>query len=524
MLTTLSVARTRLLVLLLTLLALALRFWQLDVMPLFGDEAYYLLWAERLAPSYFDHPAGIALLLKASTLLAGRGEFGVRWLTALLSTACVPLAYRVGQRYVSAWGGIAAAGAVAFGPVYVITGRVAYPDTLQDFLLLLSLLAAYPVLVQSHPGKGKETVEGQVWSWVRLGLALALLLNTKLTAVFLPVALAAYVMGWRRDLLRTRGLWLAVGMAVVGVAPVVAWNAAHDWATMRLALGQGGNFGLPAPALPAAWFYAVRYLSPPAVILGGAAAIRFAFASVNEYRKPPAARRQPDVLGWCLLGVVAGCVTLPVLLSAANSPRNLGLGCLALWPLIGIGAQPGGGRPARRYDGTRKWPALAGICLAALAIYAAGTVAALLGSSRLPQSAGATPIRLDAAGWPEIAHTLAPPEDAVVFAIDYSIAGQLSFYLDRPVYSSAGQFRVWGVPELDRALVLSQGYVPADLVTERLRGSFSHVEGPARLEWLDSGDKKNIYIWRARGQQEPTAELVESLDFLSLARSQNRQR
>ena len=115
-------------------------------MPLFGDEAYYLLWADRLAPAYLDHPAGIAFLLKVSTALLGRNEFGVRWLNALLSTACVPLAYAVGRRYVSTLGGLIAATAVALGPAYLITGRVVYPDTLQMVLVLVNLLSLAPLL------------------------------------------------------------------------------------------------------------------------------------------------------------------------------------------------------------------------------------------------------------------------------------------------------------------------------------------------------------------------------------------
>ena len=140
-------ARVRLLFLAaLTLVALALRFWRLGAMPLFGDEAYYLLWADRLAPAYLDHPAGIAFLMKLSTTLLGRDELGVRWLNALLSTACVPLAYAVGRRYVSTLGGLIAATAVALGPAYLITGRVVYPDTLQMVLVLVNLLCLAPLL------------------------------------------------------------------------------------------------------------------------------------------------------------------------------------------------------------------------------------------------------------------------------------------------------------------------------------------------------------------------------------------
>ena len=277
----------------LVLAGLALRFWRLGEMPLFGDEAYYLLWADRLALSYFDHPAGIAFLLKLSTLLGGASEFGVRWLNALLSAACVPLSYAVGRRYVSPRGGLIAAAAVALGPVYVITGRVAYPDSLHDFLLLTSLIIAGPLLAGAWAGRGASTRR-----WIAFGLALAFLLNVKLTTGFFGIAVALYVLARRRDLLRARGLWLAAGFGLLGAAPILIWNAGHDWGMLRLTMLQGANYGLPAPALPAAWLHAVRYLTPPVALLAVIAAARLVLdrrtttSNASKWRKLGCIKKQ----------------------------------------------------------------------------------------------------------------------------------------------------------------------------------------------------------------------------------------
>ncbi|MEN9817595.1 MAG: hypothetical protein RLZ32_1475, partial [Gemmatimonadota bacterium] len=48
------------------------------LVPLFPDEAYYWEWTRRLAPGYFDHPPGIALLLAASRALLGDTVLAVR--------------------------------------------------------------------------------------------------------------------------------------------------------------------------------------------------------------------------------------------------------------------------------------------------------------------------------------------------------------------------------------------------------------------------------------------------------------
>lgn len=43
-----------------------------------ADEAYYWCWSEELAFSYFDHPPGIAWLIRLGTTLLGDTELGVR--------------------------------------------------------------------------------------------------------------------------------------------------------------------------------------------------------------------------------------------------------------------------------------------------------------------------------------------------------------------------------------------------------------------------------------------------------------
>lgn len=498
----------RLLLLGLTLGGLALRFWRLGEMPLFGDEAYYLLWADRLAPAYFDHGAAIALLLKLSTSLAGIGEMGVRWLNALLSTACIPLAWAVGRCYVSARGGLIAAAAVAFGPVYVITGRVVYPDTLHDVLLLLSLSSAAPLLI----GPAHD-VPARPGRWALFGLVLALMLNVKLSTGFFLMALALYVLAWRRDLLRRPGSWLAVGAAALGAAPIVAWNLAHDWGTVRLALAQGANYGLPAPPLPATWLHAVRYLTPP---VAGLAFIAAGGAARRPHQPTACAAPQPLGDGPRLLAVAAVCLLLPILLSAANSPRNLGLGLLPLWPLAGLAPGPlAGQRSGRIKLRIRDWAV--GACLAGSAIYAIGTVAALLGPSAWPSSSGARAIRADATPWPALARAAVLPEGVTLFAVDYNIAGQIAYYTGRPVYSAAPQFRAWGIPESGQLLVLSLGFAPDAAVAARLRDGYARVERLADWQFAAADLTQELHFWLAEGRRRPMTEITASLDYLALA-------
>ena len=501
----------------LILVALALRFWRLGAMPLFGDEAYYLLWADRLAPAYVDHPAGIAFLFKLSTVLLGRNELGVRWLNALLSTACVPLAYAVGRRYVSTLGGLFAAVIVALGPVYIITGRVAYPDTLQMVLMLVNLLSLAPLL------EGRGTLP----RWALFGVTLALLFNVKLSSGFYAIVLGVYLLGWRRALLRQPGLWLAVGLATLGVLPVIGWNAAHGWDMVRWAIYHGQGFGLPQPGLGRTLVHVWRYLTPPVSLLAGLA-VAAALLGLVYRRAGAEPRAAEDAHAWQptstpLLALIAASLLLPVLLSEANSPRNLGIGLLALWPLAGSavaavdesGVPAKGWRPANRR--ARALRLLAVLLCLWLVLYGVGTAAALLGPTRLPASIAAQAIRSDTAGWPEFAAEVTLPAGALPFAVDYSAAGQIAYYTGHPAYSAHPQVRTWGFPQLDDLAVISQDFIPPELITQRLRADFSSVIGPELWRCADPAVSKTVSVWHARGRQVPEAQLLDDLDFLRLA-------
>src|SRR5262249_18778821 len=64
------------------------------LLPIFPDEAYYWEWSRRLAPSYFDHPPVVALLIRFGTTLLGATPLGIRlgsilvgWIASLFTVA-----------------------------------------------------------------------------------------------------------------------------------------------------------------------------------------------------------------------------------------------------------------------------------------------------------------------------------------------------------------------------------------------------------------------------------------------------
>jgi hypothetical protein len=91
--------------------------------------------------------------------------------------------------------------------------------------------------------------------------------------------------------------------------------------------------------------------------------------------------------------------------------------------------------------------------------------------------------------------------------------------MDRPVYSASSQFQDWGIPEFDRAVVLSQGFIPPELVEERLRESFAMIKRSQDWRYQGEGITKRLHIWSAQGRRVPMAEAIANLDYLTLARA-----
>src|SRR6267154_4957921 len=81
-----------------TILALvALRLVAAAWTPLTFDEAYYWTWSKHLASGYYDHPPGVAYVIRSGTMIAGDTEFGVRLVSILLALPMSFAVYRAAE-------------------------------------------------------------------------------------------------------------------------------------------------------------------------------------------------------------------------------------------------------------------------------------------------------------------------------------------------------------------------------------------------------------------------------------------
>ncbi|GAB4514284.1 MAG: hypothetical protein Kow0047_26070 [Anaerolineae bacterium] len=474
--------KARWLAIVITLMGGALRFWRLGDPPLVGDESYYWLWSEHLAWSYFDHPGGVAWMIRASTGLGGPSEFGVRWLNAMLAALAPFLLYGLGRRTGNPGAGVLAAATLAFAPGAIIVARHVYTDTLPIVLMLVAFHAMWPMIMQ----QGSRQLG---WRWLATGLVGALLMNTKLSAYPLFVGVALAVVCWRRELLKDRRLWASLGIIVLGLIPSLAWNLAHDYAGWRWTWQQFTAGTVRARGPLSIVHHMITYLTPPFIAL---AAVGFLEILGRQHR-------------W--LVVPALLLAAPVLVSPANSPRNLLLGATLL--LVPAAAWWSEAR-------ARRWTA--GALLLALLIYGVGTTQGLVQPTKLPRSSVVDAIRYDGIGWPDLGRELAD-EPGLIFTADYSVASQLWFYARRPVHTAWEQYRLWGIPPFDTAVVIAEPYVPAERVDHALRGVMAHVEGPTERAFHPPSEPlvtKRVRLWRASGPQVDPAQFANALDFFTL--------
>ena len=202
---------------------------------LIEDEAHYWEWSRRLDWAYYSKGPGVAWLIAATRSIAGDTEFGVR-LGAPIAAAVTSLALAslAGRLVGDGRARFVAAGVFSLIPVFQSTSLLLTIDGPYTACWALACLLAWKALdAASRIGSLK-------W-WTLCGVALAAGFVFKYTILLLipGLAIAAWMHRGRGHL---AGLAVALAVSLLGLVPVVMWNAQRDWPTVRHLLG---HLGLP---------------------------------------------------------------------------------------------------------------------------------------------------------------------------------------------------------------------------------------------------------------------------------------
>ncbi|MCW5695514.1 MAG: glycosyltransferase family 39 protein [Bauldia sp.] len=206
----------------LTLGLLALRLLVIGQFGLFFDEAYYWLWSTQPAAGYFDHPPVVAFAIRLGTILFGETEFGVRFFGAVSLVGIVALIYAITRTLtdsprVAAWAAI-------FANLTTISALtiVSVPDQAQILFWLAAMLAVAKLARGGDPR----------W-WLLAGAMFGLSVLSKYAAFFLAAGVFLWLIAVPLIRASLRGPWpyLGAALGLLVLAPNLAWNASHGWAS-----------------------------------------------------------------------------------------------------------------------------------------------------------------------------------------------------------------------------------------------------------------------------------------------------
>ena len=224
-----------------------------------------------------------ALLAALARELFGWSLVGLRAFTILASAGTVLVGALVARELgASRRAQTLAAVIIGFGPAMLATNLLFQPVALDQLTTMIVLWLALRLAL----GRG---------SWPLLGIAVGIGLETKYTLAVVLVLLIATFLVWRRDVLRTRGLPLAVAIAAVLLVPNLIWQAGHGWTSVHWFLNP-----------PPSGSDETRPVFIANVILLTGAAVPVAVAGVMSLVRDRALRP----FGWTIVGTVVAYFVL----------------------------------------------------------------------------------------------------------------------------------------------------------------------------------------------------------------------
>ena len=250
-----------------------------------GDEAYYWQWARRLDLSYADTNGPLtayiiagsrALLAEWSRRVVGSEALAVRLPAVALSTltglGIYVLALNVLRRPRVA---LAAVALTFTMPVLVLGSVVMTID--------VPLACAWTwALVSVRRALARDSLA----AWLLTGLLIATGILAKYNMVLLFPVVGLLILGVPecRRFLRRPGPYVATLVGLAGLAPILIWNARHDWVSFRQVARQaGGSAGYGID-----WFGPLAYIGTQGAIIGVVWFVAMLAAVVALWRRPAA--------------------------------------------------------------------------------------------------------------------------------------------------------------------------------------------------------------------------------------------
>jgi dolichol-phosphate mannosyltransferase len=192
---------------------------QVELIP---EETYYWNYARHLDIGYLDHPPMVAWLISLGTALFGDTEFGVRFGALCCGAAAAFFVFRLARNLFDEPSALLALAMAQTLPFFFLSGVLMTPDAPLTAAWAASLYFLERALLGGRPS---------AWMWAGLSLGVGLL--SKYTIGLLGVATFTFMLldPESRRWFRRWEPYAALLIAGAVFAPVIIWNAQHDWAS-----------------------------------------------------------------------------------------------------------------------------------------------------------------------------------------------------------------------------------------------------------------------------------------------------
>ncbi|MGD8715897.1 MAG: glycosyltransferase family 39 protein [Desulfobacterales bacterium] len=200
--------------------AVILRILYSGSVELLHEEAYYWNYAQHLDIGYLDHPPMVGWLIWVFTTFLGHSEIAVRTGALVCWLVTAFYAYRLAYALDGLRMALGTLLFVALLPFFFSVGLIMIPDAPLVACWAGSLYYLYRSLIEERSA-----------AWVGVGIFMGLGLLSKYTMVLLGIAAFMFMLADRRSrhwFLRLEP-YLSVLIAALLFAPVLFWNADHQW-------------------------------------------------------------------------------------------------------------------------------------------------------------------------------------------------------------------------------------------------------------------------------------------------------
>ena len=189
----------------------------IGIMP---QDAYYYLYSEHLALSYFDHPPMVAYMLKLSSAIFGKSVLNIKLTDFGISLLSFFSFYYLATFFLSKRRALYAA--IFYGSTLLLTiiSINTTPDVPLIFFWTIALIVIYKAIFQN-----------KLHFWALSGVLMGLSFDSKYTGIFLLMGLLLFLLMSKnhRHLLFSKQMFVTLLLFLITVSPIIYWNYDNDW-------------------------------------------------------------------------------------------------------------------------------------------------------------------------------------------------------------------------------------------------------------------------------------------------------